>query len=890
MIRRYSSRRESISDTFLNKHLKNAKSYDRIAGYFSSSIFEIAGEAIDSIEGKVRIICNSKLNVEDIKTARIAQKALRREWNKEKPDYKEDFNKDKLNKLYEFLSSGKLKMRILPDKKFGLIHGKAGVITLEDGNKISFLGSVNESKIGWDVNYELVWEDDSPEAVKWVQEEFDALWNDSSAFDLPRAILKDLKRIANRKVYDEVEPLKEDDELPASVSLETPIYTEKSGLWEHQKYFIEKAFKAHKTKHGARYILADPVGLGKTLQLALSAELMALYGEKPVLIVVPKSLMTQWQDEMNDLLNLPSARWEGTDWIDENGIKHPNKDRKGIINCPRKIGIVSQGIIKARSEAADYLLSKKYECIIVDEAHHARRKKISNNNKFYNFTGTNLYEFLLEISPQTKSMLLATATPIQLHVIELWDLMNVLAQGSEKVLGTKNSLWRKKGKIQEGLELVKGKDFDISSTEKWRWIKNPFPTSDEDDAFMILRDYSNIGDDKIVFPKQFHELDATEEALAESIMYDFFELRNPFIRSVVRRKREYLENKKDQYGNPLLEKIEVEIIDEPSLSLTGYMKDAYIYAEEFCKNIAERVRGAGFFKTFLLKRIGSSIQAGKLTGIRLQQSWGENLDLTAEDEEYSEMKDLTAEEQKLLDKFVNALNSNKAEDPKYNKLLSLLKRANWIDQGVIIFSQYYETVEWVANKLSREFEKIKIGIYAGNNKAGYYLNNKFYKRSKDEIKKMVMNYELKILLGTDSAAEGLNLQALRRLVNIDIPWNPTRLEQRKGRIQRGGQRFDKIFLYNMRYKDSVEDRVHELLSKRLRTITKVFGQLPDVLEDAWINVAIDKKEEAKKIIDNVPEKHPYDIKYDKEVETSDWESCYKILAEEAKLEKLRESW
>ena len=73
---------------------------------------------------------------------------------------------------------------------------------------------------------------------------------------------------------------------------------------------------------------------------------------------------------------------------------------------------------------------------------------------------------------------------------------------------------------------------------------------------------------------------------------------------------------------------------------------------------------------------------------------------------------------------------------------------------------------------------------------------------------MVMSYQLKILLGTDAASEGLNLQALRRLVNIDMPWNPTRLEQRKGRIQRGGQRFDRIYLY-----DSTTKRLKIIVTK-----------------------------------------------------------------------------
>lgn len=61
-----------------------------------------------------------------------------------------------------------MEIRVLPDEVFGLIHGKAGVITLGDGRRTAFLGSANESKTAFRLNYELVWEDDSPEAVAWV--------------------------------------------------------------------------------------------------------------------------------------------------------------------------------------------------------------------------------------------------------------------------------------------------------------------------------------------------------------------------------------------------------------------------------------------------------------------------------------------------------------------------------------------------------------------------------------------------------------------------------------------------------------------------------------------------------------------------------------------------
>jgi superfamily II DNA/RNA helicase len=162
--------------------------------------------------------------------------------------------------------------------------------------------------------------------------------------------------------------------------------------------------------------------------------------------------------------------------------------------------------------------------------------------------------------------------------------------------------------------------------------------------------------------------------------------------------------------------------------------------------------------------------------------------------------------------------------------------------------------------------------------------------SKEDIKSGVKKHKYKVMVGTDSAAEGLNLQALGTLINLDLPWNPTRLEQRKGRIQRIGQVNDTIHIYNMRYKDSVEDRVHELLSDRLQNITNVFGQLPDVLEDVWIEIAEGEKKEAKKIIDNIPEKHPFEKRYNNEVTYLDWESCSKVLDQKEKRKYFKSGW
>ncbi|NDD29918.1 MAG: helicase SNF2, partial [Proteobacteria bacterium] len=137
--------------------------------------------------------------------------------------------------------------------------------------------------------------------------------------------------------------------------------------------------------------------------------------------------------------------------------------------------------------------------------------------------------------------------------------------------------------------------------------------------------------------------------------------------------------------------------------------------------------------------------------------------------------------------------------------------------------------------------------------------------------------------------EGLNLQRLGTLINLDLPWNPTRLEQRKGRIQRIGQVRDVVQIYNMRYRGSVEDRVHQLLSTRLQGIYHLFGQLPDVLEDVWVEVALGEMAQAEKRLDETPKEHPFDLKY-RHVKKTPWETCAQVLSASAMEEELRRGW
>ena len=896
MIQRYSSRRQKLDESFLNDRLRGAKAYDRIAGYFSSSILEVAGEAVDAIEGRVRVVCNSDLDPRDVATARAAQQAMRREWCSFEPERHAETGRPRFQKLYDLLRSGKMEVRVLPSETFGLVHGKAGVITDADGSRTSFLGSANETYAAWRMNYELLWEDPSDDAAQWVQEEFDALWCHPLAVALADFVIEDVGRIARRHVIGEIDDWRKKPE-PASAVVEAPVYRQEYGLWAHQKYFVKLAFDAHRGAHGARFVLADMVGLGKTVQLALSAMLMALVGDKPILVLAPKSLLFQWQAEMRDLLDMPSAVWTGRQWVDENGIEHPASGHEGILKCPRRVGIVSQGLITHGKEVPDLLQRLEYECIIVDEAHRARRRNLGEGRENETPDANNLLSFLHTVAPKTKSLLLATATPVQLYPVEAWDLLSVLGhrnsrqQDNDDVLGNLWSHWRQQP--AEAIGVVLGTDtLPSDDRDLWSWVRNPLPPAQEHRDFETLRRALDMGlADAVADGDSWDRLAAPDQARVRRMRDRFGRAHNPFIRRIVRRTRSYLEQTVDPAtGTPYLEPIEVRLFGETAdeaIRLPAYLQSAYDEAEAFCRVLGQRMKGSGFLRTLLLRRVGSTVHAGRQTAENMLGSApldpeGEEDD-DAEAQSASALYPLTPAEERHLRAFADHLEANRERDPKFEKVVEILldgvdRTGPWIERGCIVFSQYFDSVWWLAQQLSEEtLPEERIGIYAGGSRSGVIQGGSFSRISRDEIKALVQRGELRLLLGTDAASEGLNLQRLGSLINLDLPWNPTRLEQRKGRIQRIGQRHDRVFVYNMRYRGSVEDRVHELLSQRLENIHGLFGQIPDVLNDVWVEEAVGSREEAKKRIDAVPDRHPFEIRYHEGVDPVDWESCGEVL-------------
>lgn len=203
-----------------------------------------------------------------------------------------------------------------------------------------------------------------------------------------------------------------------------------------------------------------------------------------------------------------------------------------------------------------------------------------------------------------------------------------------------------------------------------------------------------------------------------------------------------------------------------------------------------------FHSLWMLFEVGHMKMADKNFNVTLETAMRENLPVQVgrPPQGASDFKNFTDKEIDSLRRCLSLLKQGGNNDPKLEALIGYLLgthpgvSAPWLERGCILFSQYYDTVRWVGDEMAKrpEFAGMDIGLYAGSNRSGFWRDGRFQRCDRNVLKGRVRAGELKLMLGTDAASEGLNLQRLGTLINIDLPWNPTRLEQRKGRIQRIG--------------------------------------------------------------------------------------------------------
>jgi superfamily II DNA or RNA helicase len=768
-IRRLSSRTQRLDQSFLAEQLQGARSYRRIAGYFTSSLFEVAHEWLETV-ADVRIVCNVDLSPEDLKVAQLREARMLGRWNERSIEAESLLNRERYQRLDAFLAKRGQVIRVAPDSVCGFVHGKAGVIERADGQKLGFIGSMNETRHGWQRHYEILWEDDSPEGVAWIEAEFEHLWN--AARPLPEAVCREVSRRGRR--YEVLLPqIDAEETLTPAALIESPLYREGMSLQPWQQGFVAECLR-HYNDHGqVRLLLADEVGLGKTLSLGTAALTLCLLAEKtrkrrkPIVIFAPATLCEQWQTEMLDKLGIPCARWHSNRkvWLDPDERAISPGGPEQIARCPLRIGIVSTGLMVQPSEEKTVLTGISFELVILDEAHKARSRQGFGANAG---EPNALLAFMRAIADRADHLLLGTATPIQTRAEDLWDLVGVLHRGSSGfVLGSDFAPWHDPQRvlpILSGAERVEDLDYG------WRLLRSPLPTMESTNEPNARRLFRNLREDlglrrdahlagalTELPPDLRDDLETELERIIDGAA--FFQRENPLVRHVVLRKRTTLE-----------------------------------------------ARG-------LLDRIGVNVHP-------------------------------------------------------------------------------YDTARWVADTLAAELPDETIGLYAGADRSRLYRNGQAVGIVREELKRMVADHQVRLMVATDAACEGLNLQTLGTLINVDLPWNPTRLEQRIGRIKRFGQVRSTVDMLNLVHQGTVDEKVYARLSERMRNRYDLFGGLPDTIRDDWIDDLETLGERMDQYIEERRQATGFDLRYNDSIKPSDdaWRDCATVLARRDVENLMRQGW
>lgn len=909
-LRRFSSRTERLDTEFLAQALKGATKYLRIAGYFRSSIFELVGEQIVAIP-EVKILCNSELDFHDFQVATMRDRGLKERWNQVDVAAESLLKRERYQRLNALLQQGNVEIRVVPKHEM-FLHGKAGSIRYPDGKRLSFIGSVNESKSAFTTNYELLWQDDDHTSADWVEQELYALWD--RGVPLPDTILAEINRVAERREIT-VEVLRP-DQVPAAAMAEAPIYRGGEQLQPWQRSFVAM-FLQHREIYGkARLLLADEVGVGKTLSMATSALVSAILEDGPVVIFAPSTLLYQWQTEMQDKLGIPTAVWSSQKkvWVGtERQLLSPPGEAKSIARCPYGIGIISTGLIMQQRDPktgnfvkeAELLLKNrtKYGTVILDEAHKARVKGglTSDDEPPPN----NLLAFMQQMGRKTRHLILGTATPIQTEVRELWDLLGILSSGADFVLGDANSPWRNH---ELATRMVTGADTVANERAAWQWLANPLPPGQTDPVVQLIRDDQQISDHDFEYAHDFSDLSwvVQNTYLTECTAPEYFNNNNPVLRHTVLRKRKQLEE------DGLLIPVGVTVHPQPNnlqqyqhrfvglgIPTNNPFEVAYEQAVEFCRLLQSRTRSGGFMKSLMLQRICSSFASGKATAERMLAKAGVGDDDEDEAEEAQTLlSNMSEAERGCLEEIVHQLSRPEAVDSKLATVKWFLSEfrsdgRTWLEHGCIVFSQYYDTANWIAASLSETHPDEPVAVYAGAGKSGIHRGGLFNTVGRESIKAAVREREIRLVIATDAACEGLNLQTLGTLINIDLPWNPSRLEQRLGRIKRFGQARPSVDMLNLVYHETQDEKVYKVLSERMKDTYDIFGSLPDTIDDDWI----DDEEELQERIDvyiheRKKAQDAFTIRYRHTLNADDhqWERCSQVLSRQDIVNRLSKPW
>jgi SNF2 family DNA or RNA helicase len=886
--------------------LSCAMRYDRLTGYFSASALSLAARGIEWLVangGRIRMIVGCTLEqaeVSAIEKGETVKEQVEKRLLDKPLDPPDIATAEALELLAWLVSRGQLEIRVAvpcdnnrrPIPAQGLFHEKSGIVEDRAGYLVAFNGSLNETAAGWTRNWESLnvftsWRD--PERVNEEQQNFARIWANQAkhalTLDIPSAVRDDLLRFmpqgdvpARMKAIETPiepgpeSPLSEPPKQPAPVPVIDPAETRRTiwdfisyaprlkegGIrvgevtsaitpWPHQVRAFHRLYDgwAGSDAKPPKLLIADEVGLGKTIQAGLLLRQAWLAGQaKRILILAPKNVCRQWQIELREKFNLNWPIYDGQKltWYPSPGMKGRTERVVSRKDWHEEPIVIASSHLMRRADRQPELLSdaEPWDLIVLDEAHHARRKGAGGASE----SGPNaLLSLMRGLRNRTKGLVLLTATPMQVHPVEVFDLLNLLGMPPD---WTEDVFLKFFERVME--DSPSHQTFDWLA-EKFRSVEKAYGEANPADLarfgltsglkqkkiLKALRDAASI-------PRRQLETDERNAALR------LIRFNSPINRLISRHTRELL--RKYHKAGKLKTRIADRNVEDRFIELSPDERRVYEAIEDYIATTYNQAtdkekHAVGFVMTIYRRRLASSFYAlantlqGHLEAISghnpapLQLNLQEDVDATDDDTDVDEaesleQKALAAEEKSDIERLL-AMIKKLPPDTKLARLKEVIHELR--ERGyrqVMVFTQFTDTMDFLRRELQGEPD---LNIMCFSGRGGEVMGNdgRWKTISRDDVKKRFREGKADVLLCTDAAAEGLNFQFCGSLINYDLPWNPMRVEQRIGRVDRLGQKFEKIRIFNLHYADTVETDVYQALRSRIGLFESVVGRLQPIL-------------------------------------------------------------
>jgi SNF2 family DNA or RNA helicase len=560
-----------------------------------------------------------------------------------------------------------------------------------------------------------------------------------------------------------------------------PLFAVNCSIVDPLPHQVEAVYKFLLPLPKIRFLLADDTGAGKTIMTGLLLKEMIMRGIiERVLIVTPGGLTKQWQeDELGMKFNLPFTLVNRSIFSSDPNVFH---------TAPR---IVTSIDFISREDVLKVAGSSDWDLIVFDESH--KLSAYEYGTKVYR---SQRYEAAYKLSKQCEHILLLTATPHRGRKDTFKMLLQILDEdifATEDIAATRIKELETGGINKFFIRRLKEdmKDWNGKPLFKQRHTKTTTYelTLEEKELYDKVTDYLTTKKAEASQSKNIHvslALAVMQRRLVSSIfaIKNTLERRYNALQSIV---DEVKRNPNIWNQRHKLETLDIDTIDDYD-ELDDDERDAL-------ENILSDPKK---FKLFTTAKSLPELQS-------------------------------EAEEVRKLFHMADALYKSNQEEQKFIKLRELLTSEKVIDgEKLVIFTEHKDTLFYLEERLRNNGYTV-VTIHGG--------------KSVDERRQAQWDFakpETQILIATDAAGEGINLQFCRLLINWDIPWNPNRLEQRMGRIHRYGQKQD-VLVFNMVASNTKEGQVLERLLKKLDIIRESIGddRVYDVIQDVLEDVRLD---------------------------------------------------